>query len=135
MKEMSENLNTIIGKDSKVIGEIHSEGSLRIDGKVEGAIEAKGFLTVGATAEIKAEIKTKEALIAGTIDGNVFVDEKLELEKTAKINGDIHTKVLTVNTGARFNGKCQMGSQTNKNPIHKKEDEPKKPEEKEPEIL
>jgi cytoskeletal protein CcmA (bactofilin family) len=115
-KDSLEKLNTVICKDVKVIGEIHSDGSVRIDGEVDGSIEAKGFLTIGTTANVKAEIKAKEALIAGRVDGKIVIEEKLELEKTANVFGDIITKVLTVTTGARFNGRCQMG-----NPPHEQE--------------
>jgi cytoskeletal protein CcmA (bactofilin family) len=127
MKEMNENLDTIIGKATKVVGEIHSDGSLRIDGKIDGAVDVKGFLTIGPTANVKAEVRANEAIVSGIVNGNIIVEEKLELEKTARIKGDIITKVLTVNTGARFNGKCQMGTEEEKKINASKKDIPKEP--------
>ncbi|MGC9337636.1 MAG: bactofilin family protein [Candidatus Cloacimonadia bacterium] len=116
-KDSLEKLNTVICKDVKVIGEIHSNGSVRIDGEVDGSIEANGLLTIGPTANVKAEIHAKEAVIAGNVDGKLVIDENLELEKTANVLGDIITKVLTVTTGARFNGKCQMDNSPEKQEI------------------
>jgi cytoskeletal protein CcmA (bactofilin family) len=116
-KDSLEKLNTVICKDVKVIGEIHSNGNVRIDGEVDGSIKAKGILTIGPTANVKAEIRAKEAVIAGRVEGKIVVDENLELEKTANVLGDIITKVLTVTTGARFNGKCQMGNSPEKRKI------------------
>lgn len=108
MKKKSGNLNTIIGKGTRLIGEIYTNGSIRIDGEVEGKIESTGFLTVGPAAKIKADIKSKEAVIAGMVNGNVTVGNSLILEKSAQINGDIVAKILDIETGARLNGKCQM---------------------------
>ena len=105
------NLNTIIGKGTKVVGEIYTNGSIRIDGEVEGKIESKGFLTVGPTAKIKADIKAKEGVIAGIIHGNINVENSLILQKSAQISGDIIAKILNIETGAKFEGKCQMESE------------------------
>jgi len=108
MGKKSGNLNTIIGKGTRLIGEIYTNGSIRIDGEVEGKIESTGFLTAGQAAKIKADIKSKEAVIAGMVNGNVIVGNSLILEKSAQINGDIIAKILDIETGARLNGKCQM---------------------------
>ncbi|MCK4338438.1 MAG: polymer-forming cytoskeletal protein [Candidatus Cloacimonetes bacterium] len=105
------NLNTIIGKGTKVVGEIYTNGSIRIDGEVEGKIESKGFLTVGPTAKIKADIKAKEGVIAGIIHGNINVENSLILQKSSQIRGDVIAKVLDIEKGAKFDGKCQMESE------------------------
>lgn len=110
-----DNLNTIIGKDTRIIGEIYTNGSIRIDGEVEGKIESKGFLTIGPTAKIKADIKSKEAVIAGIIKGNIIIENGLIFQKSAKISGDIVAKILNIETGAKFDGKCQMESEMIKN--------------------
>ncbi|MCK4357214.1 MAG: polymer-forming cytoskeletal protein [Candidatus Cloacimonetes bacterium] len=110
-----DNLNTIIGKGTKVVGEIYTNGSIRIDGEVEGKIESKGFLTIGPTAKIKADIKAKEAIIGGIIHGNINVENSLILQKSAQISGDIIAKILNIETGAKFDGKCQMEFEMIKN--------------------
>ncbi|MBC8527625.1 MAG: polymer-forming cytoskeletal protein [Candidatus Cloacimonetes bacterium] len=111
MKKMSDSLNTIIGKDTKMIGEIYSNGSIRIDGKVEGKIEAKGSLTIGPTANVKADIKSIDATISGVVNGNIVVENKLELLNKSQVKGDIITKVLCVEIGAKINGNCNMGTE------------------------
>lgn len=108
---MSDSLNTIIGKDTKMIGEIYSNGSIRIDGKVEGKIEAKGSLTIGPTANVKADIKSIDATISGVVNGNIVVENKLELLNKSQVKGDIITKVLCVEIGAKINGNCNMGTE------------------------
>ena len=111
VKKISDSLNTIIGKDTKMIGEIHSNGSIRIDGKVEGKIETKGSLTIGPTANVKADIKSIDATISGVVNGNIVVENKLELLNKSQVKGDIITKVLCVEIGAKINGNCNMGTE------------------------
>lgn len=110
MKSKVKKLNTIIGKDTKITGDIESLGSIRVDGEVEGNIKAKSSVVVGTSAQIKGEITTSEIAVNGKIDGSVFARKEIELKSKAIIHGDITTKVLTIETGAILDGKCSMES-------------------------
>ena len=123
-KIKQDNLNTVIGKDTKVIGEVYSNGSIRIDGDVEGKIESKGFLAVGPTAKINADVKSKEAVVAGIINGNIVVENSLVLQKSAQIKGDVLSKELNIETGAKFDGKCNMESSLLKTTMTKNDKQP-----------
>ena len=101
-------LSTIIGKDSKVTGSLFVKGGVRVDGEVEGKIESDGFVTIGSSGLAKSDIKAKECLVSGKVKGNIVVEESLELDKSAKLNGNIITRILRINTGAIFNGNCSM---------------------------
>jgi cytoskeletal protein CcmA (bactofilin family) len=57
---------------------------------------------------VKANIKAKECLVSGTLDGDIIVTDTLELEKTSKVNGNISAKRLTVHNGAALTGHCNM---------------------------
>ena len=103
-------LSTIIGKGSRIKGTLFVEGGVRIDGKIEGKIESNGFVTIGLSGEAQADIKAKECLISGKVEGNINVTEGLELDRTANLSGDIVAKILRVHTGAVFNGNSKMGS-------------------------
>ena len=104
----SDPVGTIIGSDASFKGSINSQGTIRVDGQHEGDITTAGDLVVGENGQLKAKIKARSAIIAGKIEGNVEVADKLELLPTAKIYGDIKVGKLTINEGAVFDGACQM---------------------------
>jgi cytoskeletal protein CcmA (bactofilin family) len=120
-------LTTIIGKGSKLTGNLFVDGGLRIDGEVEGKIESNGLVSIGISGIAKADIKAEECLISGKVAGNIEVNEGLEMEKTASLTGDIKARVIRVHTGAVFNGSSQMGNSVKKKVIIKK-NEPEKQE-------
>ena len=109
LKNRKVELSTIIGKGSTFKGNLQIRGGIRIDGIVEGTIETDGFVIIGTSGKAKADIKAKECLISGVLEGNVNVSETLELDKTAWVTGDIVAKILTVTAGAIIMGTCQMG--------------------------
>ncbi|MEA2096103.1 MAG: polymer-forming cytoskeletal protein [Candidatus Cloacimonadota bacterium] len=124
-------LSTIIGKGSKIKGTLYVQGGVRIDGEVEGTIESDGFVTIGSSGVARANIKADECLISGKVVGNVTCKDAIELDRSARMNGDIVAKILMIHTGAVFNGKSSMtsNSKTIKNPIIKENVEKKEPTE------
>ncbi|MBP2651250.1 MAG: hypothetical protein H6Q74_2075 [Firmicutes bacterium] len=109
MSGFSDNImETVIGKDTKFVGNIEANGTIRVDGLVEGEIVTKGELIVGESGKVKAKVKAKGAIIAGTINGNAEIINKLELASTGKIYGDIKTTTLIIGEGAVFRGACEM---------------------------
>ncbi|XOU94393.1 MAG: bactofilin family protein [Candidatus Kerfeldbacteria bacterium] len=107
------NSETIIGSSVKVDGNFKSDGNIIVDGIVQGSLKTKSNLTIGSTAKIKAEVTANNLYLSGEIRGNVKVNEKAELKSSAKIIGNLETKILTVEEGALINGKCTMGTEEN----------------------
>lgn len=103
---------TVIAASVKVEGEFASQGNVLIEGCVEGSLKTERDLRVGEKARIAADVVAANAVVAGEIRGNITVSEKLELEPTAHIHGDVRTKVLVVATGAEINGRISMGAET-----------------------
>jgi cytoskeletal protein CcmA (bactofilin family) len=66
-------------------------------------------LRVGDTARIHADVKAADAVIAGEVQGNIFVTGMLELLSTSKVIGDISTGSISVAAGAELNGRVSMG--------------------------
>lgn len=124
-------LSTIIGKGSKIKGTLYVQGGVRIDGEVEGTIESDGFVTIGSSGIARADIKADECLISGKVIGNVTCKDAIELDRSARMNGDIVAKILKIHTGAVFNGNSSMtsGSKTIRNPIITEDVEKKEPTE------
>lgn len=104
---------TVIAKGVKVEGDFASDGDVQIEGEVKGSLATKGRLTVGAEAVIHAEVKAGDAVIAGTVNGNVTVERRIDLKATAKITGDIVSESLAVDAGAKIGGKVTVGQGKN----------------------
>jgi cytoskeletal protein CcmA (bactofilin family) len=102
-------LNTVIGKDTVFTGKMEVVGTLRVDGKMKGEIIVSDTISIGGTGEVDASVQTKNAVISGTVRGNIHATEKTELQAKSVIYGDIVTKSLAIEQGAVFQGHCNMG--------------------------
>ena len=99
-----------IGQGVVVEGRITRPQDLRIDGKVEGTIEVGDHgLTVGESASVKADLVARSMLISGTIIGSVTATDRVDVQATASVTGDIHSPRLIVADGAVINGKVDTG--------------------------
>lgn len=103
-------METIIGPSVKVKGNFHGQGSIVVEGILEGSLKTEENLYVGNEAKITANIEAKEAKIDGQISGNIKVKGYLEIGQTAKILGDIEAASISIAKGAILNGKCTMAS-------------------------
>ncbi|WP_366924650.1 polymer-forming cytoskeletal protein [Metallumcola ferriviriculae] len=101
-------LDTIIGKGTCCQGKVAVEGTLRVDGKVEGEVMVEGSLVVGKTGFVEGAISGNNAIIAGEVKGNIQMKEKLELHETAKVYGDVMVGSFIIYEGAEFKGQSQM---------------------------
>ncbi len=101
-------LSTMIGKGSTFKGTLEINGGIRIDGEIEGSISADGFILVGTSGVARAELKAKECLVSGCVEGDIHVQDQLELEKNARVKGNIVARTLRIHAGAVLNGNCSM---------------------------
>ena len=98
----------IIGKNTRIVGDINSEGDFRVDGKVEGIIKTNGRVVIGKSGFVKGNIDCSNAEIEGSFSGKLTVNNLLSLKVTAKITGDVIVNKLSVEPGAEFNASCAM---------------------------
>lgn len=101
-------LNCIIGEESTFSGEINVRGSIRIDGEFEGVVVATESLLIGKAGTVKADVKVRDLMVAGSISGNLKASERVELHAGARVEGDVETRSLVVDEGVLFNGRCIM---------------------------
>src|SRR5262245_1682542 len=99
-----------LGKNVFLKGDLHLEGSGRIDGKVEGKIKVKGTLTLGEEGTVASEIEGDTVIVGGKVEGKIIGHEKVELVKTSVVNADVTTPCLSIEEGAQFNGSCRMSN-------------------------
>lgn len=102
-------LNRIV-EGTTISGDIVSEGSVRIDGKLKGTIATKGKLVIGPKGTVEGEIVCNDADIEGKLIGTIKVNSLLSLKSTSKLEGDIFTGKLAIEPGASFSGSCSMGA-------------------------
>lgn len=110
----SDKIDTILGKNAKFTGTLKASGLMRIEGQFDGDMECDGDLIIGESASVTANVKARNAIVAGAYEGNICLDGKLELKNTGKLTGDVKAAGLLVEDGAFFNGKCEMKGETQK---------------------
>jgi cytoskeletal protein CcmA (bactofilin family) len=98
-----------IGKAVRVEGQIYSKEDLYVDGDVEGSIELQEHrLTIGPNGKLHSNVKAREVVILGNVQGNVEVTDKLEIRKDARVVGDIKTARIVIEDGAYFKGSIDI---------------------------
>ena len=113
--EMSENidregerLNTIIGQGTVIKGECSVNGTVRVDGIIDGSLTASGVAILGKSGQVKGDMAIGNAIVGGRVDGSVIATGRLELQTGARVEGDITAKKLVVEEGVFFQGYCNM---------------------------
>lgn len=101
---------TFLGRGVDFKGVVSFEGTVRIDGRLEGEIRTKGTLVVGEKAIIKGLISAGTLITGGKIHGNVTATEKVQLLKSAILIGDVTAPSFSMEEGAHFQGSCDMGN-------------------------
>ena len=108
--EQTVNVNEVsrISAGTVIKGEITSPNDIRIDGRFDGQVCSKGRVVVGEKALIKGDIICANVDFWGTMEGNFYVKDTLSLKSSSKVKGDLHIKRLQVELDAKFDGTCQM---------------------------
>jgi cytoskeletal protein CcmA (bactofilin family) len=98
-----------IGKSVIIKGELSGSEDLYLDGQVEGSIDLRDHsLTVGPNSHVRASIFAKDVAIHGRVDGNVTGVNRVELKKSALLNGNIDTQRIVIEDGAFFKGSIDI---------------------------
>ncbi|HMP28107.1 MAG TPA: polymer-forming cytoskeletal protein [Saprospiraceae bacterium] len=103
------NSNNAIVAGTKIEGTITASSDIRIDGELVGDLDCKGRLVVGPEGRIKGSVTCQNAVIEGLFEGKLQVIELLNVRETARIEGEIITDKLMVQSGAIYNVTCSMG--------------------------
>lgn len=107
-KDIELNFDIIIGPSSMIKGDLESEGSIRIDGKVFGNITSQGNVIVSENAFVEGNIKCLNTEIYGHCKGDAHVKGKINLHHNSSLDGDIIAKSFSTKEGAHFSGACTV---------------------------
>lgn len=100
---------SIIGAGMRLVGNCDTEGTLRIEGAVEGTIRAGKAVVVGKDGVVVGDIVTQDAIIGGKVQGTVVAESRLELQATCVIDGHIQARRIKLDEGGRVNGEIRTG--------------------------
>jgi len=107
----------IVGEGTVFEGTLRAESNVNVSGRVIGKLIVNGRAVISQNGRVEGELRATDAAIGGTIEGEVYVEERLELESTAHVDGSIQTDRLIVEEGAVFTGACKMGDAIDKDEI------------------
>jgi cytoskeletal protein CcmA (bactofilin family) len=99
---------SIIASDMTVIGDLETEGVVRVEGRVRGTVRVGAQVLVSQGAVIEGDLHTQEAVIAGQVSGAIHARERVELLATAMVAGDILTPRISIIEGAKVTGEVKM---------------------------
>jgi len=100
---------TIISSSIRITGELSGGENLIVQGEVDGMVDLKDHqVTIGSSGRIKGNIHGKLISVEGTVEGNLFGEEKIELQQSAVVNGDMRAPRINLQEGAKFNGEIEM---------------------------
>ncbi len=102
---------SIIASDMTVIGDLETEGVVRIEGRVKGTVRVGSQVLVAAGAVIEGDLHTLEAVIAGQVKGGINAKDRVELQASAVVSGDILTPRIAIVEGAKVTGEVKMDSE------------------------
>lgn len=100
---------SIIGPAMRVIGDCETEGTLRVEGTVDGTVRAGKAVVVGRDGIITGDLLTQDAIVGGKVTGSIIAESRLELQATCNIEGEIRARRIKLDEGGRVNGKVQTG--------------------------
>lgn len=107
-----------IGKSISLKGDLSGNEDLTIEGHVEGRVELpNNLLTIGANGSVNAEVHAKTVVVIGKVTGNVTATERIEIQATGLVNGDVSAPRLVVAEGAVVNGSIEMGVKKGAAPV------------------
>ena len=107
---------SIIGAGMRVVGDISADGVVKIEGTVVGTVQAAKQVLVAKGGEVEGDVVSREAIIGGEVRGGIYAEERVELQATSVVHGDVATKKLFVQEGGEINGVLRMGEDAGQPP-------------------
>jgi len=100
----------LVGEGTVFEGTVRAKSDVRASGRIIGTLEVEGKTMIAEEGAVEGEIIATNAEIAGQVQGEIHVEERLVLKSTARVDGKIETDRLVVEEGAQFTGECEMGT-------------------------
>jgi len=112
--ELAQNETTYLGKDLMIKGRVSGNGNIIILGGLNGEFNLKGRIKIAQPANIKGEVKADVISVNGSVQGSLTAHQRVHLDQTARVEGQIFTPSLSISEGAFFDGEIKMSGQSPK---------------------
>ncbi len=106
-KAKTARINTLIGPQTEMKGDVHFSGGLHVDGVIKGNVianDASAVLTVSENGRIVGEVRVPNLVLNGTVEGDVYAKERVELSVKARVHGNVYYQLIEMAIGAEVNG-------------------------------
>ena len=100
---------SIVGAGMTVHGDLESNGVVKVEGIVDGAVRAQAQVLVAKGGVVHGDIETTEVVVGGTVNGAIHAHDRVEVQAGASVQGDITTNRIAVAEGGSLNGLIRMG--------------------------
>jgi len=99
---------SVIAPGMTVRGDIDSDGTVKVEGIVEGQVQARNQVLVAKGGTVQGDIDARESIVGGTVQGSIRASERVEVQAGATVRGDITTRRIAVAEGGNLNGAIKM---------------------------
>jgi cytoskeletal protein CcmA (bactofilin family) len=107
-KSAGARVDTIIGQQTQISGDLHFSGGLHVDGHIKGNVIANegtaSVLTVSEHGRIEGDVRVPNVFLNGSVTGDVHCEERIEMAAKAKVTGDVYYNLIEMVMGAEVNG-------------------------------
>jgi cytoskeletal protein CcmA (bactofilin family) len=100
----------LIARGTTLEGTISTQDDIRVSGRLKGTLRVEGKAIIAQEGQVEGDVHAVDADIAGLVQGEITIKERLVLKSTARIEGTIRTTRLIVEEGAVIDGTCRMGT-------------------------
>ncbi len=95
---------SVIDDQLSISGDIHTEGTIRVDGRVEGTLHRADTLIIGAGGTVVGSVEAREVIVGGELVGTLTVSGRVEVQASATVQGDIHAAAVMLQEGGTVHG-------------------------------
>jgi cytoskeletal protein CcmA (bactofilin family) len=106
-------IDTLIGAEAEIQGDLHFTGGLHVDGRIKGNViaDGDGVLMLSEHGSIEGEVRVPHIFLNGTVTGDVHAEERVELASRARVRGNVFYQLIEMVVGAEVNGKLVHSAQ------------------------
>lgn len=108
---------SIVGPGMKIVGDCSSDGTIRVEGQVEGSVKAAKSVVIGKDGVVLGDVVTQDAIVAGRVNGSVSAESRVELQATCRVQGDIRSRRIKLDEGGQVDGQLHMGGRASEKPV------------------
>jgi cytoskeletal protein CcmA (bactofilin family) len=101
---------SVLHANLTVVGDVETDGTIRIDGRLDGSVRRAGLVVLGAGASVRGNVAAREVIVGGAVHGNIVAAERVELQPSGAVTGDIEANAVLIHEGGAVRGRLCVRS-------------------------